>query len=127
MKTLFTLVTLVLSSLALSDTGYAGCTPSRTMQTIEDTWCNGPNLTIRKSERNTITFPPSKPIPLTQQATVVSGEPIFMRAIPSSTRRFQTQSVSAMNGEDVGVKPFRTERYGLLMAARMMARLEFMQ
>lgn len=58
MKTLFALFTLVLSPLALSDIAYAGCTPSRTMQTLQDTWCNGPNLTIRKSERNTITFSP---------------------------------------------------------------------
>lgn len=47
---------MVFSSLIFVTITFADCTPSRTYTTLEDTWCNGPNLTITKRERNTIRF-----------------------------------------------------------------------
>ena len=56
MKNILTLLAILFESLIFVTVSYADCTPSRTYTTLQDTWCNGPNLTITKSERNTIRF-----------------------------------------------------------------------
>ena len=56
MRRLLLCCAMLLGSFVLGFVAYAGCKPTRTVATLEDTWCNGPNLTITKRERNTIKF-----------------------------------------------------------------------
>lgn len=56
MKNLLLTVAILLLPLTFAPVAHATCIPSRTYTTILDTWCNGPNLTIIKAERNTIKF-----------------------------------------------------------------------
>lgn len=58
LRKLFPALGLAAAFFAFGTMANAGCVPTRSYSTLQDTWCNGPNYTIIKRERNSVVFSP---------------------------------------------------------------------